>query len=231
MNNPLDILTSGLHQGHLATQTWEANLQPSLRVLVVVEGQHDIEFLRRLSERLNAGVSSVPRLAAMEARGELLFLPTGGGDLRAWSRRLAPLRCAEFHLYDREQLPETELRRQAIAAVRGRPNCHATLTTKRTLENYLHPTAIQLATGTQLQFTAEDDVAALLARERFQSRYPAASWDGLSLRSRKRLTNRAKRVLNRQAVEWMSPTLLEETGCAEEVYGWYRAIQRLADLP
>ena len=198
-------------------------------MLVVVEGLHDIAFLRGLSQRLSAEDSNLPQLAQMEARGELIFLPTGGSDLASWSQRLAPLGCAEFHLYDREQSPETEVRRQVIAQVLQRPRCHAVLTGKRTLENYLHPTAIQRATGMSLAFSAHEDVAALFARQRWQDSQPPVSWDQLSRRAQKRLANHAKRVLNGPAVMYMSRALLGESDAAGEVYAWYRAIKRLAE--
>ncbi|HTN75335.1 MAG TPA: ATP-dependent endonuclease [Pirellulaceae bacterium] len=200
-----------------------------VRVIVVVEGQHDIEFLRRLSQLLSAEGSDLPNLAAMETCGELVFLPTGGGDLASWAQRLAPLGCAEFHLYDREQSPETELRREVVAKVLKRPRCYATLTSKRTLENYLHPVAIQQATGIQLAFTDHDDVAALFAQRRFQQSHAQLPWEQLPPRARKRLANQAKRVLNVQAVECMSRPLLELTDTLGEVRSWFQAIQRVAE--
>ena len=78
----------------------------------------------------------------MESQGQVVFLPFGGGDILSWPERLAPLRKSEFHLYDREQSPETDVRRTAIDRVNLRANCRGALTTKRSLENYLHPLAI-----------------------------------------------------------------------------------------
>ena len=62
----------------------------------------------------------------MERHGELIFVPFGGGHVRAWSDRFAPLARPEFHLYDHELPPETELRqagcglRQSAFAMPGR---------------------------------------------------------------------------------------------------------------
>jgi hypothetical protein len=55
------------------------------QVFVVVEGQNDIEFLRRMSTMLHAVEPRLPDLAAMEQRGELIFVPCGGGDSRSWA--------------------------------------------------------------------------------------------------------------------------------------------------
>lgn len=111
-------------------------------VLWVVEGQNDIEFLRRISSILHAAALTVPDLTAMERRGQLVFVPCGGGELWPWSFRLAHLGRPEFHLYDRESPPETEVRRQVAQIVNLRPGCRAVITEKRSLENYIHPQAV-----------------------------------------------------------------------------------------
>jgi len=51
------------------------------RVFVVVEGSNDIQFLNRISRILHADDPRLPDLAEMERRGELIFVPFGGGDL------------------------------------------------------------------------------------------------------------------------------------------------------
>jgi hypothetical protein len=45
------------------------------RLIVVVEGRHDIEFLRRISSILYAPQPSLPDLTTVERRDELLFVP------------------------------------------------------------------------------------------------------------------------------------------------------------
>ncbi len=97
-------------------------------ILLVVEGVNDIELLRRISRLLHSDDASLPALAEMEQRGELVFVPFGGGNVKAWTRRLAPLAMPEFHLYDRESPPETDQRQEAADAVNRRPRCRAALT-------------------------------------------------------------------------------------------------------
>src|SRR5215207_9108609 len=91
--------------------------------------------------------ASVPGLQALVSAGRVIFVPFGGGNPAAWSDRFAPLECPEFHLYDRESPPETDLRQAAVVRVLSRPHCRAYLTGKRALENYLHPEAIAAARG------------------------------------------------------------------------------------
>ncbi len=89
-------------------------------VLVFVEGGNNVEFLRRISGILHAADAALPDLSGLEHRGELVFVPFGGGDLRSWSCRFAHLGSPEFHLYDREMPPVTEERHEAARIVNSR---------------------------------------------------------------------------------------------------------------
>ena len=120
---------------------------PQHKVLFVVEGKHDIEFLRRVSRNLHRSDASLPDLANMEQAGRLIFIPFGGGDILGWADRLAGLNESECHLYDREAPPETAIRQQAACIVNARPRCRAFVTKRRSLENYLAASVIQETRG------------------------------------------------------------------------------------
>jgi hypothetical protein len=199
-------------------------------LLCVVEGRHDVEFLRRLSAHLSRDDPALPDLGAWERDGQLVFVPFGGGDVLAWSDRFAPLGCPEFHLYDRELPPESAVRRQAVSRVNARPHCHAVLTTKRSLENYLHPTALVLAGGMELEFDDETSVAEQMARQQVAALDFSPGWDHLSRRTRSRFTNRAKRWLNTVAVEHLSRALLAERDPDGEVLSWLWTISLLRQV-
>ena len=199
-----------------------------VRVLLVVEGLYDIRFLRRISATLHAGQPEVPNLANLEARQELIFVPIGGGDLAAWSHRLAGLGLPEFHLYDREAPPETAARQRAADRVNQRAGCRAALTGKRNLENYLHPAAIRQAHGIELSYGSQDDVADLAARVCYAARFASLPWDRLPARLRRRLRCRAKLWLNTYAAAAMTPDLLAQRDPDGEVAGWLRTIAELA---
>jgi hypothetical protein len=195
----------------------------------VVEGANDIEFLSRLSARLHAEVSEVPDLVGWQEQGLVSFVPVGGGDPASWPNRFRALGLAEFHLYDREQEPESAVRRQAIDRVNRRPDCRGALTAKRSMENYLSPQAIAAAGGGQLIVGRNDSVAILQARHWHRCLPGAAPWDELPRRSQKRFTARAKRWLNTVAVEYMTADLLAEQDPAGEMLGWFAAIRQLVE--
>ena len=111
-------------------------------LLIVLEGVNDIAFMRSVSTILHRHDAALPDLAELETQRKVLFLPTGGANLKDWVQRIGSLHRPEFHLYDRELEPVTSERRQIINTINQRPDCRAVLTTKRALENYLHPVAI-----------------------------------------------------------------------------------------
>jgi hypothetical protein len=195
-------------------------------VLVVVEGPFDIEFLKRISAILAAGRTDVPDLAAMERRRELMFFPFGG-DPWLWTDRLAPLGLPEFHLYDREVPPETELRQRAAKTVNLRPGCLAVLTTKRSLENYLHPQAIAEACGIEVEFGDRDHVADLIAEESYRTQ-DEVPWSQLPRRTQVRRRNRVKKRLHTKAVDHMTDKRLAERDPQGEVVSWIKSVARLA---
>ena len=198
------------------------------RILVVVEGPHDIEFLKRISMILHAHQPGLPDLASRERRGALVFVPFGGGDPWLWADRLAALGLPEFHLYDRESPPETELRQRVADAVNLRPRCRAVLTGKRSLENYLHPAAIREVSGIEVQFTDDDHVAELIA-QRLHSQDRQALWAALPRRTQTRRCNRVKKWLHAKAVDRMTPARLAERDPQGEVVSWLATMARLAE--
>jgi hypothetical protein len=198
---------------------------------MVVEGRNGIEFLRRISAVLHATAPNVPDLNLLERRGQVVFVPTGGGPLWPWSFRLADLGRPEFHLYDRESSPETEIRREVAQVVNLRPGCHAVLTGKRSLENYLHPAAIYEARGVVIDISDDDSIAERVAQRLYEQEEGHLPWSELLPRNRRRRRNRAKQWLNTAAVDRMTPQRLAERDPDGDVRSWLETIARMATRP
>ena len=198
-------------------------------VIVVVEGQFDIEFLRRISHTLNAVDSTIPDLATAEADGNVILVPFGGGGHAEWISRFQSLRLPEFHLFDRETLPETENRLTTAAAINARPRCRAVVMQRRSLENYLQPDAITEAFGVSIDVTPQSSVVQRLATELHRSGSFAVPWQNLSRKGRHRLFNRLKRRLNTAAADHMTVARIQQADPAGEIHSWLAAISRLAN--
>ncbi len=213
-----------------ASQSLAALLRPSKptrpQVLVVVEGPNDIEFLRRISAMLHRDSARLPDPADRERQGRVVFAPTGGVDLST-GFRYAGLALPEFHLLDRDIPPVTQTRRQIAAMVNSRSRCRAAITSKRSLENYLHPAAIFEASGFSVTFSDDDDLPELVARKADERHEPGVPWDDLSARARRRLRYKAKKWLNTRAVEQMTAARLAERDPDGEVRAWLATIAKL----
>ena len=86
-------------------------------ILILLEGANDLEFLVRIASRLQSDLPNVPDLGHLQLTGRIIMVPLGRGDPASWPDRLRPLDLPEFHLYDREQLPETDVRRSCKSLV------------------------------------------------------------------------------------------------------------------
>ncbi|MHC2071083.1 ATP-dependent endonuclease [Bremerella sp. T1] len=198
------------------------------RVLVIVEGTNDIEFLRRISLTLHAHNQDLPNLAEMEQQGQLVFVPFGGSNLPSWTYRFASLGKPEFFLLDHEVPPETEQRQELAEVINQRPNCRAVLTRKRSLENYLHPAAIREVAPIELTFGDFDPVAILVAKQLYESGLHDRPWELLSRRSQNRQSSRAKRWLNTQVAAHMTIDHLRNRDPEGEIATWLTTIGQLA---
>jgi len=198
------------------------------RLLILVEGRHDVSFLTGISSILHRHDPSLPDLRALEQTGEVVFVPVGGGDVIAWGGRLAPIGLPEVYILDREMPPATETRQRAASIVNQRSNCRAFVTKKRALENYLHPRCLLEARGIEVTFGDNDDVPELVARECYRPALGEPAWQALSGRARKRCRERAKRWLNQDAVARMTPERLAAQDHQGEIRSWLLAMARLA---
>lgn len=206
-----------------------AMLTPGLPLLIVVEGENDIRFLTAISTMLHRAGPDLLDLAQLIAQRRAIFLPTGGNNLIEWVTRVATINKRAFYLFDREQEPETSERKQLVEVINQRPGCSAIMTSKRAVENYLHPLAILEACGIELQIDDNTDVAGLLALKMME-RSGESSWRQLSCKRQKRLHEKAKKALNLKAVHLMTPALLAERDLEGEVVGWLRTIRRLIEM-
>lgn len=132
-----------------------------VRVLVCVEGPSDVEALKHLSRALNHSDPTVPDLSSDP---RIAFVVLGGGTLSHWvnERYLSGLGRPEVHIYDND----VQKYAQSIAQVNQRTDGSWGLqTSRREIENYLHPDAIFDGVNSQVTFGSMDDVPALVGAQ------------------------------------------------------------------
>lgn len=98
---------------------------------------------------------------------------------------------------------------------------------KRSLENYLHSDAIFAAGGIRVELSDSVHVPDLVARTTWESQRKSIAWHQVPTRARRRRREKAKRWLNRDAVDRMTPELLRECDPAGELPGWLTEIARM----
>jgi putative ATP-dependent endonuclease of OLD family len=183
----------------------------ALRVLVYTEGVHDVNFLRSMSRVLREADPSVVCLTTDPRIG---FVITGGDSLRHWidGKFLQGRGLAEVHIYDRDMASQYQ---PWIEQVNQRERCWGTLTSKRTLENYLHPSAIQEVFDVLVEFTDDCNVPELVA---------------VALSRGAKGAKRVKRQLNVDAASRMSVERLQESDPSGEIRRWLAKIGELVAL-
>lgn len=187
------------------------------KVLVCVEGPHDIHFLRRINPLLRSDDYSIIDIFD-DPRVALVVL--GGSTLKEWVNQhyLKNLGLPEVHIYDRDELQRDEKYKYQDArdAVNARDDGSiAFLTTKREMENYLHFEAIEEAlqsvvtTPFAFDLTDDCDVEGELKRVLGQGiiqRRPLKYW------------------LNEDAADCMNVERLKERNGYEEIRQWFLEI-------
>lgn len=199
-----------------------------VRVLLCVEGPHDVEFLRRISQVLHQADATLPDLAS---DSRTVLLPLGGENLMQWvhNRYLKPLGRPEIHIYDRgdSKPPKYEAQLKEVNA-RTDGSC-AFMTAKRELENYLHPEAIEEAMAVSIAVSDTSDVPLDVARAVHMQAPDGQPWTEVPTDAQKKKERGAKRRLNTDAAARMTPDRIREANPEREIQGWLRKVAKLMD--
>lgn len=182
-----------------------------LKAFVCVEGPTDVQFFRRVSRLVREVDDSLPDLAN-DAR--VAVIPLGGSTLKDWVNQqyLRQLGKPEAHVYDRDKAGAYQAYVDKVNE-RG-DGSWATLTSKREIENYLHPEAIREVLEAEVEVTddndVEQDLADLLGKGKVDRR-PLKRW------------------LAEEAMDSMTVDRLRERGGLDEIVDWFRRIGALLD--
>lgn len=202
----------------------------NIKAFIGVEGQHDIAFLKHASRAFLAAGSMVPDLEALELAGQIIFVPMGGSNLALWTSRLKGLNIPEVHLCDRDNPPPADPKyKDHVDGVNARPGCLGLHTTRREMENYVHPAAIVEAYADQnipinlpAQFQSFDDVPDLVARAVHAASSPEP-WPPEGDKAKKK-RSQAKAHINSNAMAKMTAARFGLADNTDEVLGWLQKI-------
>lgn len=196
----------------------------NIKVFVGVEGPNDIEYISEISSRLSQEDPNIVDLRNAEQLGQLVYIPMGGSTLELWTNRLEGLQVPEVHVLDRDTLPPAPAKYQAAADrvnARGE-NCRSFITNRREIENYIHFEAINQEFEIQLteNFQPFDDVPTLVAKAVHEASESAVAWEDLDDKKKGKKESKAKKRLNRGAIENMTLERLNNVDSDGEVLTW-----------
>ncbi len=179
-----------------------------------------------MSKILIASGYDIPNLEQLEQEGKIVFFPVGGSNLALWTSRLVPLNRPEFYVFDRDNEPPTVSKNQkTVDKINKKKGCKAFLTSKREMENYLHPAAIKLAMEqVDISFGDYDDVPLLVAKAIHEASESDKLWDSVSDKKKAEKMSKAKARLNTEAIRCMNPDMLAEKDPNNDVLSWFEQI-------
>ena len=200
----------------------------NVKAFLGVEGKHDINFLRTISNLLHKEDTDVPDLGEEEDAGRLVFVPLGGSSLDLWVSRLQGFDRPEFYLVDRDNPPPQQPKYQSfVDEIAERENCKSWITNRKELENYIHPKVIRASypnySGTGDCF---EDVPELFAQAVHEVSESNVNWEDIKADDNKlgKKVSSAKRKLNSDFVANMTPDLLSTIDTQDEVRSWLETV-------
>jgi putative ATP-dependent endonuclease of OLD family len=202
----------------------------NIKAFVGVEGPNDIEYISNISSCLSTEDNDIVDLRLAEQNGELVYIPMGGSTLELWTNRLEGLQVPEVHVLDRDTPPPAPAKYQSAADrvnARGE-HCRSFITNRREMENYIHFEAINEEFDINLteNFQPFDDVPTLVAKVVHENSESTNLWENLNDKTRGKKESKAKKRLNRGAIENMSQERLNDIDPDGEVLSWLSEISR-----
>lgn len=175
------------------------------RLIVCVEGVNDILFLQTLTAALH---KTHPEITPISSCPDIMVLPMGGSSLQEWVNHnyLRKLGIPEYHIYDSDC---TNAHQQECDSVNQRADgSSARMTSKREMENYIHPDAIRAVYGVNFEIDDSTDVPRVISDYLKSQNLPGCNQKNV------------KRRLNGEATQYMTLELLKECDQQNEILSW-----------
>ncbi|MBU0477034.1 ATP-binding protein [bacterium] len=190
-----------------------------VKILICVEGPNDVSFLCHISTMLH---NHDPSLPDIKNDPRIAIFPLGGSTLRQWVNRhyLKGLHKKEIHIYDNQP----EYLGCCIEVNARNDGSWATVTGKKTIENYLHPDIINNVYNINVNFGDDDDVPHLVAQRFHESQNSSQTWDTLGKSNKSKKISQCKKRLNDEIVSQMTYELLSERDVSKDIENWLREI-------
>ena len=132
----------------------------NIRLIVCVEGVNDILFLQTLTTALH---KTQPEIRPILSCQDVMVLPMGGSSLQEWVNHnyLRKLGIPEYHIYDSDCVNAHQ--RECDIVNQRTDGSSARMTSRREMENYIHPDAIRKVYDADFEINDETDVPSIIS--------------------------------------------------------------------
>lgn len=179
-----------------------------VKVAIIVEGPNDVAALKRLSHTISQKNKEIVDLSSSE---EIIFIISGGSTLKYWvqNQYLKTLGIPEWHLVDRDEKIPPSYEKWCIKVNSRGDGSKAFMTTKREMENYIHPRAIKEYFELEEELTFDD-----------MSDVPKMIGTLVEMKP-----NTVKLYLNKEVLSLMTYEEIKEMDCYNEIEGlWLKEL-------
>jgi AAA15 family ATPase/GTPase len=206
------------------------NPRDKVKMILYVEGNHDVNAFTRYSKILNEDDNSIISLSDSD---DIAYVISGGSALKFYidNQYLSGLGKPELHIYDSDITEYVTY----IQRINDDPDetKKGFNTTKPELENYLVKEAIEEAYADNNlivsipEITDEMDVPKIVAKCVYE--VGGLVWDDLGDKKKKKKESSVKKVLNTQAVEKMTVDRIRERNGYDEMKSWLDEIKSFCE--
>lgn len=198
-------------------------IEDNVKLLVFVEGIHDVETLKTFSEiisQVNEGIIN------LRETKKVVVLPLGGSTLKGWVEKhyLKSLGLPEVHIYDGDNMSPPKYQESCNMVNARGDGSKAFSTYKREMENYISHKAIKSVLDIDIAFTGQCNVPNLLAKKIHEDDVYSSPWDELKPEKVKQKESKIKKRLNNEVVQAMTYEQLCEVDIDKEVEHWLLTI-------
>jgi len=203
------------------------SVKDKVKVLVFVEGMHDVSSIKAFSHIISKKNDRVINLNEDE---RVAIIPSGGSTLKGWVEHqyLKSFNLPEVHIYDSDNQTPPKYQEYCDKINNRGDGSIAFSTKKREMENYISSEAIKEVLDVEILNDDDIDVPKLVAKLTHQNN-SSKPWEDVNDNKKKNKESNVKKKLNNEVVLAMTYEQLCTVDTEKEVEEWLLAISDLCN--
>lgn len=202
----------------------------TVEVIILVEGKHDVAFLKRISEILNEEDEDSINL---NDDNRFIIIPVGGSTLKDFInlKYLQSLNKKEFHLYDSD---DPSYRDEVRKVNEREGDDYAIQTLRREIENYIPSILFREVYANRgidielVEFGGADDVPDIVSKHVFEARHQDQTWEGYT-GNKKNYHRGVKRTVENDILGLLTIGHFIELDVVDEFKEWFDQLNNMLE--